>query len=273
MGIRSFRPTSPSRRFQTASTFEELTTSRPRKSLTFGLRSTGGRNNLGRMTTRFVGGGNKKKYRIIDFRRDKLSIPGSVKTIEYDPNRNVRIALVSYVDGEYRYILAPADLKVGDQVLSAENTDVKVGCTMPLKNIPLGTFIHNIELRPGKGGQLVRAAGTGAQMMAKDKGYALIKLPSGELRLILLTCKATIGVLGNADFANISWGKAGRRRYLGRRPRVRGVAMNPVDHPMGGGEGKTSGGRHPCSPWGQKAKGLKTRKNKRTAKFIVKRRK
>ncbi|MBA4250913.1 MAG: 50S ribosomal protein L2 [Chlorobiaceae bacterium] len=274
MAIIKSKPVTPSSRFKLSSSFEEITKSTPEKSLTVSLKKTGGRNNHGRITTRFVGGGHKRKYRLIDFKRNKFGIPAKVFSIEYDPNRSCRIALLFYVDGEKRYILAPDQLKVGDSIVSGPGSDIKVGNALTLKEIPLGSFIHNVELKPGKGGQLGRSAGCSLQLMAKEKEFAQVKLPSGEIRLIRLDCMATLGVVGNAEQLNISSGKAGRSRWLGRRPRVRGVAMNPVDHPMGGGEGKTSGGGHPVSPWGQKAKGLKTRKRKNISnKYIIKRRK
>ncbi len=272
MATRSYKPTSPGRRFQTCSTFEEITKSEPEKSLVRPLKKSGGRNNLGRMTSRHIGGGHKRKYRIIDFRRDKMDIPAKVASIEYDPNRSSRIALLHYVDGEKRYILAPIGLNVGDTVVSAEKPDIKPGNAIPLKNIPLGSHIHNLELKIGRGGQMIRSAGSYGQLMAKEGTYAQIRLPSGEVRKVLVECKATIGQLGNTDHENISLGKAGRKRWLGRRPKVRGVVMNPVDHPMGGGEGKSSGGRHPCTPWGVPTKGYKTRKNKNSDKYIVKKR-
>ena len=267
------KPTSPGRRFQTYSSFEEITRTTPEKRLLKALKKSGGRNAHGRITLRHRGGGHKRHYRIIDFKRDKTGVPAKVAAIEYDPNRSSRIALLNYADGEKRYILAPVGLKVADIVESGPDADIKPGNTLPLKNIPLGTFIHNIELRTGKGGQIVRSAGTYAQLMAKEDRYALIKLPSGEVRMVLLNCKATIGQLGNVAHENISLGKAGRKRWLGRRPRVRGVAMNPVDHPMGGGEGRSSGGRHPCSPWGMPTKGFKTRKKGKSDRLILKRRK
>jgi len=272
MGIKKVKPTSPGRRFQEYSTFEEITREKPEKSLLKKIKKTGGRNANGHITSRHKGGGHKRHYRIIDFKRDKTGIPAKVASIEYDPNRSARIALLNYADGEKRYILAPLQLSVGDTVMSGPEADIKPGNTLPLKNIPLGTHIHNIELHIGKGGQIVRSAGTFAQLMAKEDRYALLKLPSGEVRMVLLTCRATIGQVGNVIHENISIGKAGRSRWMGRRPKVRGVAMNPVDHPMGGGEGKSSGGRHPCSPWGKPTKGYKTRKNKSTSRYIVKRR-
>jgi len=273
MALKRVKPTSPGRRFQIYSSFDELTTSVPEKKLLKPVRKKGGRNANGRITSRHRGGGHKRHYRIIDFKRDKLEIPAKVATIEYDPNRSARIALLHYVDGEKRYILAPSHLNVGDQVISSSDADIKPGNVLQLSNIPLGTHIHNIELRIGKGGQIVRSAGTYAQLMAKDGRYAQVKLPSGEVRLILVRCTATIGQLGNAIHENIKLGKAGRKRWLGKRPKVRGVAMNPVDHPMGGGEGRSSGGRHPCSPWGLPAKGFKTRGKRKSNRYIVKTRK
>jgi large subunit ribosomal protein L2 len=272
MAIRRVKPTSPGRRFQAYSSFEEITKTKPEKQLLKVIKKSGGRNAKGRITCRHRGGGHKRHYRIIDFKRDKIGIPAKVASIEYDPNRSARIALLHYVDGEKRYILAPVDLKVGDNVESGPDADIKPGNTLPMSNIPLGTQIHNIELRSGKGGQIVRSAGTYAQLMAKEDRYALIKLPSGEVRMVLINCKATVGQLGNVTHENIDLGKAGRTRWLGRRPKVRGVAMNPVDHPMGGGEGRSSGGRHPCSPWGVPTKGYKTRKNKSSDRLIVKKR-
>ena len=272
MATKRVKPTSPGRRFQTYATFEEITQTTPEKSLLKNLKKSGGRNANGRITSRHRGGGHKRHYRMIDFKRDKVGIPAKVATIEYDPNRSARIALLNYADGEKRYILAPLNLNVGDQVMAGPEADIKPGNTLPLENIPLGTHIHNIELRLGKGGQIVRSAGTYAQLMAKEDRYALVKLPSGEVRMVLLKCKATVGQLGNVNHENIHLGKAGRKRWLGKRPSVRGVAMNPVDHPMGGGEGRSSGGRHPCTPWGMPTKGYRTRKNKRTDKYIVKKR-
>ena len=273
MGIRSSKPTSPGRRFYSVSDFADITTERPLKKLLAPMASTGGRNTSGRITSRFRGGGHKRRYRMIDFRRDKIGVPARVAEIEYDPNRTARIALLHYADGEKRYILAPDGLNQGDEVISSRKADIKPGNCLPLEVIPAGTAIHNIEMRRGKGGQLVRSAGVAAQLMAKDGSYAQIRMPSGEVRKIHIKCRASIGQVSNADHQNISLGKAGRSRWLGRRPHNRGVTMNPVDHPMGGGEGRTSGGRHPCSPWGQLAKGLKTRKNKRTDTMIVKNRK
>ena len=273
MGIKTYKPTSPARRYYTSADFKEVTKGKkPEKKLLEHQTSTGGRNNGGRITSRFRGGGNKQRYRIIDWRRDKVNVPAKVASIEYDPNRTARIALLHYVDGDKRYILAPDGLNVGDPVVSSKNADIKPGNAMSLRHIPLGTTIHNIEMKVGKGGQLVRSAGSGAALMAKDGDYAQIRMPSGEVRMVHLDCKAVIGQVSNIDHANISVGKAGRSRWAGRRPHNRGVTMNPVDHPMGGGEGRTSGGRHPCSPWGQLSKGLKTRNNKRTDGMIVKRR-
>ncbi len=272
MAVKKVKPTSPGRRFQIYSTFDEITSTTPEKSLLKVIKKKGGRNANGRITCRHRGSGHKRHYRIIDFKRNKTGISAKVVSIEYDPNRSARIALLHYMDGEKRYILAPLDLSVGDSVLSGPEADIKPGNTLPLDNIPLGTHIHNIELRLGKGGQIVRSAGTFAQLMAKEDQYALIKLPSGEVRMVLLSCKATIGRLGNLVHENISLGKAGRKRWLGRRPKVRGVAMNPVDHPMGGGEGRSSGGRHPCSPWGIPSKGYKTRNKSKSNRYIVKRR-
>jgi large subunit ribosomal protein L2 len=272
MAIKRIKPTSPGRRFQTYPAFDEITKTKPEKSLLKIIKRSGGRNANGRITTRHRGGGHKRYYRMIDFKRDKIGVPAKVASIEYDPNRSARIALLNYADGEKRYILAPLNLNVGDTVMSGPEADIKPGNTLPLSNIPLGTHIHNIELKVGKGGQIVRSAGAYAQLMAKEDRYALVKLPSGEVRMVLLKCQATIGQIGNTEHENLSLGKAGRKRWLGRRPRVRGVAMNPVDHPMGGGEGRSSGGRHPCSPWGVPTKGFRTRKNKRSDKYIVKRR-
>lgn len=272
MAIKSYKPTSAGRRHQTCSKFDEITTSKPEKSLLVSQKKSGGRNNLGRVTSRHIGGGHKQKYRIIDFRRDKIDIPAKVASIEYDPNRSARIALLHYADGEKRYILAPLNLNVGETVISSASADIKPGNTLPLKAIPLGTIIHNIELKIGKGAQLARSAGTFAQLMAKEGKYAQVKLPSGEVRMVLMNCMACIGQVGNIDHENINIGKAGRSRWLGIRPKVRGVAMNPVDHPHGGGEGRTSGGRHPVTPWGIPTKGYKTRTNKTSSRFIVKRR-
>jgi large subunit ribosomal protein L2 len=270
--IKTYNPTSPAIRFRTTLNNEELSKDGPLKKLTRSKTKISGRNNKGRITIRHRGGGHKKLYRIIDFRRDKKDIPAKVVSLEYDPNRTARIALLAYADGEKRYILAPNGLAVGSGVVAGENADILVGNALPLKNIPLGTMIHNIELRKGKGGQMARSAGTAAQLLAKESGYAQIKMPSGETRMVHLECYATIGQVGNLNSENVSLGKAGRTRWLGKRPTVRGVAMNPIDHPHGGGEGRTSGGRHPVSPWGVPTKGYKTRNNKRTQRFIIKRR-
>lgn len=270
--IKTYNPTSPAIRFRTTLDNKDLSSERPLKSLTEPKLRISGRNNKGRLTVRHRGGGHKKLYRIIDFKRDKREIPAKVVSLEYDPNRSARIALLAYADGEKRYILAPDGLAVGTSVIAGESADILTGNALPLKNIPLGTMIHNIELRKGKGGQMARSAGTAAQLLAKEAGYAQIKMPSGETRMVHLDCYATIGQVGNLNFENVSIGKAGRTRWLGKRPTVRGVAMNPIDHPHGGGEGKTSGGRHPVSPWGVPTKGYKTRTNKRTQRFIIKRR-
>jgi large subunit ribosomal protein L2 len=272
MAIKQYKPTSPGRRFQTCSTFEEITKTQPEKSLLQPMSRTGGRNNNGRITSRHIGGGHKRRYRVIDFKREKMNVPARVASIEYDPNRSSRIALLHYVDGEKRYILAPVDLEVGDVVITSENVEIKSGNVTALKNIPLGSHIHNLELKIGKGGQVIRSAGTYGQIMAKEGKYAQVRLPSGEVRKVLIECKATIGQVGNIDHENVSLGKAGRTRWLGRRPKVRGVAMNPVDHPLGGGEGRSSGGRHPVTPWGVPTKGYKTRRNKSSDKYIVRRR-
>ncbi len=272
MALISRKPTSAGRRFQTSSDFAEITRTAPEKSLVKTLKKTGGRNNVGRVTARHRGGGHKRRYRLIDFKRNKLEVPAKVASIEYDPNRTTRIALLHYLDGEKRYILAPQDLKVGDTVVAGPEADIKPGNSLPLKNMPLGTLVHNVELKPGKGGQLARAAGAYAQWMAKEGKNAHLKLPSGEVRMVSVDCRATIGQLSNVEQENVSLGKAGRKRWLGRRPHVRGVAMNPVDHPMGGGEGKSSGGRHPVSPWGKPTKGYKTRKPKESDRYIIKRR-
>jgi large subunit ribosomal protein L2 len=272
MALISRKPTSAGRRFQTATDFAEITRSEPEKSLVVTLKKTGGRNNLGRVTARHRGGGHKRRYRLIDFKRNKLEVPAKVASIEYDPNRTPRIALLHYVDGEKRYILAPQDLRVGDMVVSSTEADIKPGNALPLQNIPTGTLVHNVELKPGKGGQMARAAGSYAQLMAKEGKQAHLKLPSGEVRMVPVACRATIGQLSNVEQENVSLGKAGRQRWTGKRPHVRGVAMNPVDHPMGGGEGKSSGGRHPCTPWGVPTKGYKTRKPKASDRYIVKHR-
>jgi large subunit ribosomal protein L2 len=272
MALISRKPTSAGRRFQTASDFAEITRGTPEKGLVKTLKKSGGRNNKGRVTCRHRGGGHKRRYRLIDFKRNKLNVPATVAAIEYDPNRTVRIALLHYADGEKRYILAPQDLKVGDQVVAGSDADIKPGNSLLLQQIPAGTLVHNVELKPGKGGQLARAAGAYAQLMAKEGKQAHLKLPSGEVRMVPVECRATVGQLSNVEQENISLGKAGRKRWLGRRPHVRGVAMNPVDHPMGGGEGKSSGGRHPCTPWGVPTKGYKTRKPKDSDRYIVKHR-
>ena len=273
MAIKKFKPTSPSRRFYESPDFDGLAKKRPEKRLTTKKKSTGGRNNHGRITVRFRGGGHKRRYRKIDFKRDRIGVPAKVVAIEYDPNRSARIALLHYADGVKSYILAPDGLKVGATVISSRHADVVPGNAKPLRHMPLGTMIHAIELKIGKGAQLVRSAGTAAQLMAKDGDYAVIRLPSGEMRKVHLNCRATVGQVSNTQHARLTLGKAGRTRWLGRRPHNRGTTMNPVDHPMGGGEGRTAGGRHPCSPWGQLAKGKKTRTNKSTNKFIVRRRK
>ncbi len=271
--MRKHKPSSPGRRHASQLVSEELTKIEPEKSLLEPLKKTGGRNNYGRVTSRHRGGGHKRRYRRIDFRREKINVPAKVASIEYDPNRTAFIALLHYVDGEKRYILWPKGLKVGDEVVSSpERTDIRPGNTMPLESMPLGTHVHNVEMKIGAGGQIVRAAGTYAQLMAKESGYATLKLPSGEMRRINQRCRATVGELGNEQQENANWGKAGKTRWLGKRPHVRGVAMNPVDHPMGGGEGRSSGGRHPCSPWGMPSKGYRTRKKKPSDNFIVRRR-
>jgi large subunit ribosomal protein L2 len=271
MPIKSYKPFTPTRRFRTVVTREEITKQTPEKSLTVGLRKSGGRNSTGRTTMRFIGGGNKRTYRVIDFKRDKAGVPATVASIEYDPNRSARIALLHYADGEKRYIVAPVGLKVGAKVSSGPEADILVGNALPLKNIPAGTTVHAIELRPGKGAQMARSAGAEAQVVSKDTEYALLKLPSGEVRKVLIDCYATVGQVGNLDHENQTLGKAGRSRWVGKRPHNRGVSMNPVDHPHGGGEGRTSGGRHPVTPWGQPTRGFKTRNNKRTDKLIVNR--
>jgi large subunit ribosomal protein L2 len=272
MAIKTYRPLTPSRRFITTLSNDDLTTDKPHKPLTERKMKTGGRRNSGDLTMRHHGGGHKRKIRVIDFKRDKFGVTGTVSSIEYDPNRSARIALISYADGEKRYIIQPVGLQIGGKVVSGPDADILVGNALPLKNIPAGTTVHNVELRPGKGAQMVRSAGSSAQLVAKEGDYALLKLPSGETRKVLVDCMATIGQVSNVDHENISYGKAGRKRWLGIRPTNRGVAMNPVDHPHGGGEGKTSGGRHPVTPWGQPTRGYKTRNNKRTDKFIVQRR-
>src|SRR5215831_13982721 len=270
MPIRRYKPTSAGRRFMTVSTFEEVTKSKPDKALTTKLSKKGGRNNMGRITTRHHGGGHKRRYRVIDFKRRKDGVPAKVAAIEYDPNRSARIALLHYADGAKSYILAPAGMRVGSVVQSGVDADIKPGNALPLENIPTGTLVHNVELKPGKGGQMARSAGSGIQLVAKDAGYATLRLPSGEMRRVLLTCRATVGQVGNVDHGNVSGGKAGRSRWLGKRPAVRGSAMNPVDHPHGGGEGKSKGGRHPVTPWGVPTLGKRTRaKHKQSDKLIV----
>jgi large subunit ribosomal protein L2 len=272
MGIKQFKPTSPGRRFMSGADFNDVTRDHPEPSLVRPLSKHGGRNNNGRITVRHRGGGHKRRFRVIDFKRNKIGVPARVAAIEYDPNRSARIALLHYKDGEKTYILAPDQLRVGDEVISSRHADIKPGNSLPLRFIPLGTMVHNVELKRGRGGQMVRAAGVGAQLLAKDDRYAHIRLPSNEVRLVNVDCRATVGQVSNVEHGQIKLGKAGRKRWLGRRPSVRGVAMNPVDHPMGGGEGRSSGGRHPCTPWGLPTKGFKTRKNTSSDKFIVKRR-
>jgi large subunit ribosomal protein L2 len=269
MPIKSYRPTTPTRRFQTSVSREDITKEHPEKSLLESKKGTGGRNSTGRVTSRFIGGGHKQAYRLVDFKRDKQGIPAVVAAIEYDPNRSARLALLHYKDGEKRYIIQPDGLKVGMTVSSGPAADILVGNALPLKNMPAGTVVHNIELRPGKGAQMARSAGTQAQLVNKEGEIALLKLPSGEIRRVPLDCMATVGQVGNVDHENVSLGKAGRKRWMGKMPHNRGVSMNPVDHPHGGGEGKTSGGRHPVTPWGQPTRGFKTRNNKRTNKWIV----
>jgi large subunit ribosomal protein L2 len=272
MGIKQYKPTSAGRRFMTGSDFSEITRDEPQASLLGSLTRKGGRNNHGRITARHRGGGHKRRFRVIDFRRNKIGVPARVAAIEYDPNRSARIALLHYADGEKAYILAPDMLSVGEEIVSSRHADIKPGNSLPLRFIPLGTVIHNIEIKRGRGGQMVRSAGTGAQLLAKDERYAHVRLPSNEVRLVNVDCRATVGQVSNIEHAQIRIGKAGRNRWLGRRPHVRGVVMNPVDHPMGGGEGRSSGGRHPCTPWGKPTKGFKTRKNRSSDRFIVKRR-
>ncbi len=272
MAIKQFKPYTPGRRFMTVQANDDLTKKAPEKALLRPLHRKGGRNNTGRITMRHIGGGTHRRYRLIDFKRNKLFVPGKVAALEYDPNRNARIALIHYLDGEKRYILAPKDVKVGDVLFAGAGSDIRPGNALKIKDIPVGTTIHNIELEPGRGGKLVRAAGTSAQLMAKEGKYAYIRMPSGELRLILCECMATVGQVGNEDYENISFGKAGKSRWLGRRPKVRGIVMNPVDHPMGGGEGKSKSHKHPVSPWGTPAKGYRTRKNKPSDRLIVRRR-
>ena len=271
MAIKKFSPTSPGRRFYTVQSFDEITETKPLKSLTEPKSSSGGRNGYGRITVRFRGGGHKRRYRVVDFKRNKLDVPGKVASVEYDPNRSARIARIHYADGEKAYIIHPVGLKVGDSVVSSVNADILPGNCLPLENMPLGTTVHNIELRPGKGGQMARSAGAGAQLVAKEGKYAQLRLPSGEIRIVHKKCRATVGQVGNIEHEQVTLGKAGRKRWLGRRPHNRGVTMNPVDHPHGGGEGSTAGGRHPVTPWGVPTKGYKTRNNKRTDKFIVRR--
>jgi large subunit ribosomal protein L2 len=274
VGIRNYKPTSPGRRFVTGSDFEEVTRTTPEKSLLEKISKSGGRNNNGRVTSRHIGGGHKRRYRVIDFKRQKDDVPAKVATIEYDPNRSARIALLHYADGEKRYILAPQRLRVGDSVMSGPNADIKPGNSLPLRDIPTGTVVHNIELQIGRGGQLVRSAGVGAQLMAKEGDYATLRLPSSEMRMVHLDCRATVGQIGNATHENITVGKAGRSRWKGKRPKVRGSAMNPVDHPHGGGEGKSNSGRHPVTPWGKPTNGFRTRvKGKPSGKYIVRGRK
>lgn len=272
MGIKTYRPYTETRRFQTGLTFEELTTSRPHRPLVEAKQRISGRNNRGELTIWRRGGGHKRQYRVIDFKRDKFGIPARVATVEYDPNRSAFISLLHYADGDKRYILCPQGLKVGDKVVCGPEADIVVGNALPLRNIPAGTQIHNIELRAGKGGQMVRSAGGAAQLLSKEGDYAQVRLPSGEVRMVHMDCMASIGQVGNLDHENVTIGKAGRKRWMGIRPTVRGVAMNPVDHPLGGGEGRTSGGRHPVTPWGKPTRGYKTRNNKQTERFIVKRR-
>jgi large subunit ribosomal protein L2 len=271
MPIKTYRPTTPTRRFATVVSREDITKDRPEKSLVESKKRTGGRNSTGRVTSRFIGGGAKQAYRVIDFKRDKSGIPAVVAAIEYDPNRSARIALLNYADGEKRYILQPDGLKVGMKIMSGPEADILIGNALPLKNIPAGTVVHNIELKAGKGGQMARSAGSQAQLVSREGGMALLKLPSGEIRRVLVECMATVGQVGNVEHENVSLGKAGRTRWMGKTPHNRGVTMNPVDHPHGGGEGKTSGGRHPVTPWGQPTRGFKTRNNKRTDKWIVNR--
>ncbi len=273
MALKQYNPTSPGRRFMTALDLSDLSKKRPERALTEPLHRSGGRNNKGRITIWFRGGGHKRNYRVVDFRRDKRDVPAKVAALEYDPNRSARLALLHYADGDKRYILAPEGMKVGQTVVSGDGADILPGNALPLKMIPAGTMIHNLELRTGKGAQMVRSAGAAAQLVAKEGEYAQVKLPSGEVRKLHIDCMATVGQVGNIEHKNVSYGKAGRKRWLGKKPHNRGVAMNPIDHPHGGGEGRTSGGRHPVTPWGKPTKGAKTRNNKRTQRFIVKRRK
>jgi large subunit ribosomal protein L2 len=272
MAIKKFSPTSPGRRFYTVQSFDELTERKPLKSLTEPKKQWGGRNNTGRITVRFRGGGHKRRYRVVDFKRNKVDVPGKVASVEYDPNRSARIARIHYVDGEKAYIIHPVGLNVGDSIVSSTSADILPGILLPLENMPLGTVVHNIELRPGKGGQMARSAGASAQLVAREGKYAQLRLPSGEIRIVHKKCRATVGQVGNIEHERVTIGKAGRKRWMGRRPHNRGVTMNPVDHPHGGGEGSTAGGRHPVTPWGVPTKGYKTRNNKRTNKFIVRRR-
>jgi large subunit ribosomal protein L2 len=269
MAVKQYRPTTPTRRFTSVVSREDITKETPEKSLVAGKRKSGGRNSSGRVTSRFIGGGHKQKFREVDFKREKSGVPAKVAAIEYDPNRSARLALLHYADGEKRYILAPVGLEVGRTVTSGPDADILIGNALPLKNIPPGTVVHNVELKPGKGGQMARSAGSQAQLVSRESEYALLKLPSGEVRRVRVECMATVGQVGNVEHENVSMGKAGRTRWKGKRPHNRGVTMNPVDHPHGGGEGKTSGGRHPVTPWGQPTRGFKTRNNKRTDKFIV----
>ena len=269
MPIRKYKPTSPARRQMTVQTYDDVTTSDPYRPLTETLKKSGGRNNTGEITMWWRGGGHKRLYRIIDFKRDKKNIPGKVATIEYDPNRSARIALITYADGDKRYILQPLGLKVGDTIIASDTADILPGNALPLRNVPQGTMVHNVELKPGRGGQMARSAGAGVQVVAKEGDYVSVKMPSGEIRKVHQECMATVGQVGNIDHENVSVGKAGRTRWAGRKPHVRGVAMNPIDHPLGGGEGKTSGGRHPVTPWGVPTKGYKTRNRKPSDKFIV----
>ena len=272
MPIKTYRPTTPTRRFQTTVSREEITRKKPEKSLVKGKKRSGGRNNKGRICIWFRGGGHKKRYRVVDFKRDKAGIPAVVAEVDYDPNRSANLALLHYADGEKRYILQATGLKKGMKVMSGPDADILVGNALPLRHIPPGTIVHNVELRPGKGGQMARAAGSEVRLISKEGGYALLKLPSGETRRTLIDCMATIGQVGNVDHGNVTWGKAGRTRWMGKRPHNRGVTMNPVDHPHGGGEGRSSGGRHPVTPWGVPTRGYKTRNNRRTDKYIVARR-
>jgi large subunit ribosomal protein L2 len=271
MPVKTFRPVTPTRRFQSVVDRSDITKDTPEKGLTVGKRKSGGRNSSGRVTSRFIGGGHKRAIRVVDFKRDKFGVPAKVAAIEYDPNRSARLALLHYADGEKRYIIAPVGLEIGRTVMSGADADILVGNALPLKNIPPGTFVHNVELKPGKGGQMARSAGSQAQLVSRESEYALLKLPSGETRRVRIECMATVGQVGNVEHENESYGKAGRTRWKGKRPHNRGVTMNPVDHPHGGGEGKTSGGRHPVTPWGIPTRGFKTRNNKRTDKYIVSR--